>query len=64
MRILSFITLSIYLWTEYRNGRKKLNHAVYQGFLYQSLFKRFVSGFFGGFQMFSAFACYYTSGDY
>lgn len=63
MRILSFITLSIYLWTEYRNGRKKLNHAVYQGFLYQSLFKRFVSGFFGGFQMFSAFACYYTSGE-
>ncbi len=63
VRLLAFITLSLYLWIEYLNGRKKLNHAVYQGFLYQSEYKRFISGFFGGFQMFTAFACYYTCGE-
>ena len=63
IRILAFVTLSLYLWIEYLNGRKKLNHAVYQGFLYQSPFKRIVSGFFGSFQMFTAFACYYACGE-
>lgn len=57
IRLLAFVTLSLYLWIEYLNGRKKLNHSVYQGFLYQSFCKRVVSGFFGGFQMFTAFAC-------
>ena len=28
IRILAFVTLSLYLWIEYLNGRKKLNHAV------------------------------------
>ena len=63
IRLLAFVTLSLYLWIEYLNGRKKLNHSVYQGFLYQSFCKRVVSGFFGGFQMFTAFACYYACGE-
>lgn len=38
IRLLAFVTLSLYLWIEYLNGRKKLNHSVYQGFI--SLFAK------------------------
>ena len=63
IRLLAFIALSVNIWIEYKNGRKKVNHAIYQKFLYRSFYKRFMSGLFGIIQIVVAFVCYYCSSE-
>ncbi len=44
IRLLAFIVLSVNIWIEYKNWRKKVNHAIYQKFLCGTSYKRFISG--------------------
>ena len=63
IRLLAFIALSVNIWIEYKNGRKKVNHAIYQKFLYRSNYKRIISGIFGVVQILVAFICYFCSSE-
>ena len=46
--------MSLMVWIEYKNGIDKLNHAIYQSFLYRSVARRNVSIFTSLMQMIAA----------
>ena len=42
---------------------KKVNHAIYQKFLYWTFYKRFISGLFVAIQILVTLVCYYCSSE-
>ena len=63
IRILAILTLTLNLWIELGNGRKIFCHGIYQGFMYKSQYKRMLSVFMGGVQMFTALSCFFCSSE-
>ena len=54
IRFIALFTMSLMVWIEYKNGIDKLNHAIYQSFLYRSVARRNVSIFTSLMQMIAA----------
>ena len=57
IRFIALFTMSLMVWIEYKHGIDKLNHAIYQSFLYRSVARRNVSIFTSFMQMMSAIGC-------
>ena len=57
IRFIALFTMSLMVWIEYKHGIDKLNHAIYQSFLYRSVARRNVSMFTSFMQMISAIGC-------
>ena len=60
LRLVLFITFSLKFWIGYSNGRKKLNHSIYQNYLYRTINKNIISGLFGIIQIIIHFFIYFT----
>ena len=60
LRLVLFITFSLKFWIGYSNGRKKLNHSLYQNYLYRTINKNIISGLFGIVQIIINFLIYFT----
>jgi hypothetical protein len=60
LRLVLFITFSLKFWIGYSNGRKKLNHSLYQNYLYRTINKNIISGLFGLIQIVINFLIYFT----
>ena len=60
LRLVLFITFSSKFWIGYSNGRKKLNHSLYQNYLYRTINKNIISGLFGLIQIVINFLIYFT----
>ena len=60
LRLVLFITFSLKIWIGYSNGRKKLNHSIYQNFLYRTINKNIINGLFGVIQIIVNFIIYYS----
>ena len=63
IRILSFITLALYLWIELSNGRKIFCHAIYHSYLYRKQYKRFAAIFAGLLQCTTSLCCLFCSSN-
>lgn len=62
-RLVCFITISITIWKEYKNGMNIFLHSVGQGFLYRSKGKRISSGLIGLLQCATALSTLYCSSE-
>ena len=60
LRLVLFITFSLKFWIGYSNGRKKLNHSLYQNYLYRTMNRNIISGLFGLIQIIINFFIYFT----
>lgn len=60
LRLVLFITFSLKFWIGYSNGRKKLNHSLYQNYLYRTMNRNIISGLFGLIQIIMNFFIYFT----
>jgi hypothetical protein len=63
IRLLAFLTITLKLWIELGNGRKIVNHGIYQSFLYRSNNKRILSIFMGMVQIFTTLSTYFCSSE-
>lgn len=59
IRLLAFMTITLKLWIELCNGRKIFLQGVYHSYMFRNNSKRLLSTLMGGFQMFTALACYF-----
>lgn len=59
IRLLAFMTITLKIWIELCNGRKIFLQGIYHPYMYRSTTKRLIGTLMGGFQIFTALACYF-----
>lgn len=57
MRIVTVFGMSVLVWIEYRNGKVKFNHGLFQGFFYVNIKRRLITIIFSLIQMISGLLC-------